>query len=146
MTHGNPRRRALPGREPGEIPDPEAVDAYIEEMRAEAEAALGRFTGILGENQDKTYEGHDPGGLVSATVDALGELAGIDVSDDALWDVNSLGARIMAAIAEARLAQSSAMMDGLAAFGGGRFDLVERFNAAIPQDTRETLKQYRNEY
>lgn len=141
-----PRHRGPLGEGPGEMPDIAAAEARIDRMRADAEEALGRFTAILGENQDRVHEGHDPSGLVAATVDALGELTAIDVADEALWDVDGLGGRIMSAIAEARLAHASAMMDDLGAFGGGRFDLVARFNAAVPQDTRETLKLHRHEY
>lgn len=128
------------------MPDPAALSAKLDEIQQQAEAVLGRFGSLMSEEQDNAFEGHSADRQAYAAVDVTGRLSEIDVTDVLLYDVSSAGPAILEAINRARLAHSVAMTDLVGKLDGGMFNIADRLNEALPQETRELHRYQRGEY
>ena len=128
------------------MPDPAALSAKLDEIQRQAEAVLGRFGSLMGEEQEHAFEGRSADQQAYASVDVTGRITEIDVTDVLLYDLAAAGPAILEAVNRAKLAHSVAMTDLVGKLDGGMFNIADRLNEALPQDTRELHKYHRGEY
>ncbi|MFD2081818.1 YbaB/EbfC family nucleoid-associated protein [Actinopolymorpha cephalotaxi] len=115
--------------------------AMTGDLRRDLEAVQARVDQVLaavGRAQEQTFEATDESGTVSAGVSGSGELVGVEITPQAMRDLDAteLAAACREAIQNARLGMAAGMMSALKETAG--FDLEE---APDPADPREAWRQ-----
>jgi DNA-binding protein YbaB len=128
--------------DPSARPDPEAMFARLEAMKAEAEATLARFEDMQIKLAEDAVEVVSEDGLVKVKLDGEGKVAEIRIDEHAMRMRQSLSPTIMSLIDEANATYALKSAEMAQAVVGDQFDIMGMVNRDMPQHLRDRARQH----